>query len=238
MPTLDEQLVAIGDSLERGTRRAVAERRTRRRVARTGLIAAIALVGTLGSAVAASSLLGGPAPAVVQAAIDRFYPQGGHDSLAPAPGGARAVATFGSDVLYRLPARDGTSVCLVIVLAHPANGQAIPGEGCIVPLGAAGGWLPIGILSIGSGDDRQLVYGEIDARAGSELWLEPKGEAPQRVVLGADGFFLVERAVQPPSDDPANQPYVPARLVLRGANGDELATRAVSFLLPGHELSP
>jgi hypothetical protein len=238
MPTLDEQLVALGDSLEHGTRRAVAQRRTRRRVARTGLVVAIALIGTLGSAFAASSLLGGPAPAVVQGAIDRFYPTGGGDSLAPAPGGARAVATFGDDVLYRLPARDGTSVCLVIVLAHPANGQAIPGEGCIAPLGAAGGWLPVGILSIGSGDDRQFVYGEIDAPAGSELWLEPNGEAAERVPTGVDGFFLVERAVQPPADDPGSQHYVPARLVLRGANGDELETRPVSFLRPGHELSP
>jgi hypothetical protein len=238
MPTLDEQLVAIGDSLERGTRRAIAQRRTGSRVARTGLIVVLALVGTLGSAFAASSLLGGPAPAVVQAAIDRFYPRGGNDSLAPAPGGARAVATFGRDVLYRLPARDGTSVCLVIVLAHAANGQAIPGEGCIVPLGRAGGRLPLGILSIGSGDDRQLVYGEIDAPAGGELWLEPKGEPSQRVAIGADGFFLVERAVEPPGDDLANQPHVPARLVLRGADGDELAARTVSFLLPGHELSP
>jgi hypothetical protein len=229
MHAMDDRLVAIGDALERGVRGAVLERHARRRRLRLIAVAACAIAATAGSAIAASSLLGGPAPGPVQSAIDAFYPAN-DDALAPVPNGsAVAVATSGDDVLYRVPAKDGASTCLVVVLADPTRANAIPGEGCQLR-GPLDGALPIGVVSESTGDGRRLVYGQVGVPRIVSLSFESDGAGAISVPIGVDGFFLFER----PIDDRVGEPdprLVPfGVLVLRDASGAEVARRQLHLL--------
>jgi hypothetical protein len=229
MQAIDDRLVAIGDALEHGVRDAVIDRHTHRRRSRLLVIAAVAIVATAGSAVAASTLLGGPAAGPVQSAIDAFYPSN-DDALAPAPnGGAVAVATSRDDVLYRVPARDGASTCLVVVLADPGRARSIPGEGCFAS-GTGDGFFEIGIASESTGDGRRVVYGQVHAPSGGSLWFEPVDETPVQVPTGVDGFFLLERQAQDRGSDPDPHLVPLGRLVVRNASGAEVAARPLSYL--------
>jgi len=239
MPSLDERLALIGDALERGAQRSAQRRRRRKRTARLAVIAAIAVVAAVGSALAASSLLGGPAPADVQTAIDQFYPADPGNSMAPAPGGATAVASFGDDVLYRLPARDGVSVCLGVVLAHPSNGKPIPGEGCMAMVGGPDEWLPM-VSGLGSGDGRLLIFGKVSAATGDTFWIEPAEQSPQQIPLGKDGFFLIERTIsaQATSTDTDALDAESTRFILRDATGALLQQRVSRGMAVGTPISP
>lgn len=235
MRSLDERLSLIGDALQVAVGVPVRPHRRPRPIARTVAIAVVVFAVLVGSALAASSLLGGPAPAALQTAIDEFYPADPGNTMAPAPGGATIVASSGEDVLYRLPARDGTSTCLGIALAHVPASRRIPGEGCMADTGGPNAWLPIGLMGEGTQDGRQLIYGRLVAPAGATLSLEPDGQAPQPIAIGSDGFFLAERTIAAGATqgDPATRVYARARLVLRDETGGVLEQEAIRWLLPG-----
>jgi hypothetical protein len=229
MPAIDDRLAAIGDVLERGVRGAVAERHARRRRLRIVALAACAIAATAGSAIAASSLLGGPAPGPVQSAIDAFYPAS-DDALAPAPSGsAVAVATSGDDVLFRVPAKRGADTCLVIVLADRRLAHSIPGAGCIAA-GNDDSFFPIGVVSESTGDGRQLVFGQVRVPPTVSLSFEPVGAGAISVPIGVDGFFLFERPMGDRRRDPDPHVVTSGALVLRDAGGAEVARRQVRQL--------
>jgi hypothetical protein len=238
MPTLDDRLAVIGDALEHGARLRAARQRGRRRAARVAAIAVAALALTAGVALATSSLLGGPAPADVQSAIDGYWPDDPGDTMAPAPGGARAVAEFGDDVLYALPARDGRSACFTILLAHLPRSEAIPGEGCIARSPDATQWLPIGIHVGGTSDHRELISGQVVAPPGATFWIEPAGEPPMQIPLGIDGYFLAERKVDDQRKQNTEPPMYPAKYVLRDKAGNELHAQSFAFQFPGKLIAP
>ena len=237
MRTLDERLALIGDALERGAQQAAERRRARTRTARVVAILATAAVVCAGTAIASSRLLGGPAPAAVQSAIDDFIPQSWDGEMAPALSGATSVARFRDDVLYRLPARDGKSVCLTVLLAQHGPGRPVESVGCIAP-GVGGAWFPIGIVQSGTPDARQLLFGQVHAPANATLWIELEDQPAVQIPIGVDGYFLIEATNRDPAADPATTPHPEARLVLRGDGGEELTSRALMLMRQGTLLLP
>jgi hypothetical protein len=219
---LSPYLEAIALDLAAAAGRAVARRRRRRPIRIAALaLAAIALVA--GTALAGSSLLGGSAPGPIQAAIDAAYPHG-DDTFAPAQGGARVMAQFGDDILYRLPARDGEAICLTITIGGADGAIDIPGVGCIAS-GVGDQYWPIG-LEATSGQGRELVYGRVNAPPGGTLALVRPGTDELRIPLGVDGFFLWETPmlVVPASTPMSDRSPVIGSLVLRDAAGATLSS--------------
>jgi hypothetical protein len=227
---LSPYLEAIACDLDAAAGRAVTRRRRRRplRVAAV-VVAALAVIG--GTAVAASQLLGGPAPPPIQAALDAYYPQNG-ESFAPALGGAQDVAQFGDDVLYHLRARDGKAICLAITAVGSSGAGVVTGSGCIADTGDPH-W-PIGVAATGF-RERELVYGQVNAPAGANLYAVRPGIEDVRIPLGVDGFFLWElprQVVAADTDPPALSPS-PAigSLVLRDLAGATLSSMKLFGLL-------
>lgn len=214
---LSSYLEAVGRDLDAAARREVARRRRRRPIRIAALVAA-GVVLAAGTALAASSLLGGAAPAPMQSALDAFYPDNADGGLAPVEGDAQVVARFGEDVLYRSPARDGTSVCTAITAIGEHGATEVPGSGCTADTGDR--YWPIGLHTLGF-HDRALIVGQVRAPAGRSLSLVRPGAGAERVPLGIDGFFLWELPLG-----------TAGSLVLRDAAGAELSTMHLPALQP------
>jgi hypothetical protein len=184
---LSPYLEAVALDLDAAAGREVA-RRSRRRPLRIAALVAAGLILVAGTAFAASSLLGDPAPPRVQAALDAYFPDTG-EALSPLPGRAQIVARYGDDVLYRSLARDGVSTCTAITTVGAGGAPEIPDSGCIRDTGDPH-W-PIGILVVGF-HGRQIVVGQGVAPAGGGLFFVTAGAGEASIPLGVAGFFLWE----------------------------------------------
>jgi hypothetical protein len=218
---LSPYLEAVGRDLDAAARREVARAGHRRPLGLAALIAAgLALV--TGTALAASSVLGGPAPAAMQSALDAYFPNDG-ESLSPAPGHSVVVAQFGDDVLYRTLARDGRSTCTQVTARAPGGENEIVDAGCVLDTGDAH-W-PIGLQGHGFGG-HLLLIGQARGPADASLHLVAGG-TDARIPLGVDGFFLWELPLEPPGALGQPMPVI-GSLELRAADGSELSQITVT----------
>lgn len=218
---LSAYLDAVGRDLDAAARREVARSRRRRPLRVAALFAAVLVVVT-GTALAASSVLGGPAPAAIQSALDAYFPYDG-ESLSPAPGHSVVVAQFGDDVLYRTLARDGRSTCTQVTARGPGGTDEIVDAGCIADTGDAH-W-PIGLQGHGFGG-HQLLIGQARGPADASLHLVTDG-ADARIPLGVDGFFLWELPLEPSGAIGRPMPVI-GSLELRAGDGSVLSRITVT----------
>jgi hypothetical protein len=187
-------LEAVGRDLDAAARRqarTLRRRRTRLRLVAVGASATILLAG---SALAGAGILGTPAPKIVQATLNSLWESRDGSMLAPTLTGARGMAFFDGDRLYRSPGRKRGSVCLTVVAADLTLARSTRGGSCFAR--ANGGYWPFGVVSRPRGD-RQAIFGQIRAPGNASLTLEWPGAGPRRVPLGLDGHFLVELPLLP-----------------------------------------
>ena len=199
-------LEAVGRDLEVAARRYALVRRRRRtrvRIAALALTAAILLTGT---ALAGSSLLGMPAPGIVQSALDAVWPSDDTSDLRPVAGTAQMVAQSEHATLYRSRAKRPGAVCLSVVSGTDRA------TGCMDRL-AKGDWaLPLSSHTTGT---RQVVFGQLHNPAGVTLVLQWTGGKTTRIVLGVDGFFVADLPLAK-----ADRGAAPETISLRIVDGD------------------
>jgi hypothetical protein len=213
-------LEAVGRDLEVAAHRQARVLRRRRARLRLAALSVTTIVLLAGSALAGAGILGGRAPAFVQESLGSFWQDDGF-RLAPSVGEFREVANFDGDILYRSPARDGSSVCLS-VLAPSRKPTAREGIRCFA--GAEDGHWPSDVNVVVRGD-RQAIFGQIRAPGDASLVLQWTGEDPVQIPLGLDGYFLIEVPLLPPRIGGA-----PLVGVLRILAGDGRVIDSRSFL--------
>jgi hypothetical protein len=187
-------LEAVGRDLDAAARRQAQVLRRRRARLRLAAVGVSAIVLLTGSALAGAGILGTPAPKIVQATLNSLWDGSDKSMLAPTLTGARGMAFFDGDRLYRSPGRKQASVCLTVVAADLTVARSTRGGSCFAR--ASGGYWPFGVISRLRAD-RQAIFGQIRAPGDASLTLEWPGAGPRRVPLGLDGHFLVELPLLP-----------------------------------------
>lgn len=191
MSLLPADLYALGQDL-----RQAAARRNRRRTRRLAAgAAALLAAATAGVALAATTLLGGPAPRAVQADLTTAvrFALANHPALDFHT--ARVVATSKSATLYSLVARNGDYCAELIGAAH----GAIYGFTCSHQLRASNGQLLADAYAPGvsyfddpDGDSPPVVqFGRLPEGTRSARAVYDNGEAEQ-IHTGLERFFVYE----------------------------------------------
>lgn len=162
--------------------------RPRRRRARWLAGGAVVVTGAMATAVAASGVLGGPAPEPIRdhlAALDEGMPE--DLRINPDVENAMAVASTEAGVLYAADLKDG-GYCIEIA----TQGDTPRGAACVTALQLADRAIEV-TAPIPSGPDAELLVGGRinDQRVERVVVRYPNGTSDD-VVLGLAGYWLVE----------------------------------------------